>query len=98
MPIVSEVVAHILLHVNAEDDDRDESQTANVGQLVRDAAASLRADGSDVTLRALLTSLSDLVPGGPDRASLRRALAAIGPRPQLAVQAWVRNRQERRGG
>ncbi len=57
MPVVSELVAHILAHVNAEDDadPADESHVANFGrraQLVRDAAASLRADGSDVTLRA----------------------------------------------
>ncbi len=103
MPVVSELVAHILAHVNAEDDadPADESHVANFGrraQLVRDAAASLRADGSDVTLRAFLTTLSDLVPGGPDRTSLRRALENMKgegePRPQLAIQEWVGKGQE----
>ena len=105
MPIVSEVVAHILAHVDAEDDadPTDESHVANFGrraQLVRDAAASLRADGSNVTLRAFLTTLSDLVPGGPDRASLRRAIENMAgdSRPQLAIQAWVGKNQEQRGG
>ena len=97
MALVKEVVAHILHHVDAEAGDSDASQVAGVAQraqLVRDAVATLKADSRDLTLRDLITAISDLVPTSTRKASLRRALGNVEQRPQLAIQTWVGKNRE----
>ena len=99
MTRVSEVVTHILFHVNAEARDSDPSQAPGVAQrarLVRDAVATLRADSRDLSLRDLITAIRDRVPTSTRKASLRRALANVEQRPQLAIQAWVGKNRETR--
>ncbi len=92
MAEVKGVITHILFHVDAEASDSDPSQVAGVAkraQMVRDAVAALKTDSRDLTLKDLLVAIGDLVPGGSDKASLRRTLDNIEVRPQLAIQEWV---------
>ena len=99
MAEVSRVITHILHHVDAEAATSDPSQVAGVAkraQMVRDAVESLKTDSRDLTLADLLIAIGDLVPGGSDKASLRRTLDNIEQRPQLAIQAWVGKNVETR--
>ena len=99
MAEVKEVITHILFHVDAEASTSDPSQVAGVAkraQMVRDAVATLKTDSRDLTLADLLSAIDGLVPGGSDKASLRRTLSNIEQRPQLAIQAWVGKGVEQR--
>ena len=97
MDRVREIVAHILLHVNAEAADRDPSQAGGVqerARLVRDTLRSLNADERELSLNDSLLAFRALVPTNTREASLRRALANIKERPQLAIQEWVSTNRE----
>ncbi len=101
MPLVKEVVAHILNHVNAEAADSDPSQVAGVAeraQYVRDAVRSLAADTKDSQLGTTLLAISDDAQRGPKRASFRRAIANMTGSeersPWLAIHEWVARGRE----
>ncbi len=101
--IVSEIVAHILDHVNAEASDSDESQVAGVesrAQFVRDAVESLVNDDRNRSLGQILQEIRKLAPGGPRRASFRRLVKNIidegEAHPHLAIQRWVGTNLESR--
>ena len=105
MPVVRQVIRHILEHVDAEAADSDASQVDGVdrrAQLVRDAVRGLVADDRDITLRNLLQAIYDAIPSRTGRDSFRRAMVnmrnAGTTRPQLAIQAWVGKAKESRGG
>ena len=103
MPVVKEVVAHILHHVNAEAANRDPSQAEGVAeraQYVRDAVRNLTADSKDSSLDTILQAISGDALGGAKRAPFRRAITNMAgdSRPQLAIQEWVGRGQEARGG
>ncbi len=101
MPVVKDLVDHILHHVVAEDAERDPSQVAGVGeraQFARDTLVSLAQDDSDRPLGDIVSDIALAAPGGPLRASFRRAIAnmvASGERtPWLATMEWVARRWE----
>ena len=103
MPIVKELVAHILGHTNAEAATSDESQVPGVpgrAQLVRAAVGGLAADLRDLTVDAVLQEIAVAAPALPEAASFQRAITNMlgQPRPQLAIQTWVGKNQEQRGG
>jgi hypothetical protein len=99
MALVKDVIAHILLHVDAEASDSDPSQAPGVqerAKLVRDAVATLKDDARDLTLANTILAIRGDVPGDSRKASLLRALDNIGDgtRPQLALRAWVGQNNE----
>ena len=103
MPLVNELILHILLHVNAEASDSDSSQVPGVqgrAQLVRDAVDGLRADSRNLTIQNILQSVYNAIPAGQGRTSFRRALDNMRSedetRPQLAIQTWVGKARETR--
>ena len=103
MPVVKELVAHILYHVNAEASDSDPSQAPGVqgrAQLVRVAVAGLVNDARDLPIDKVLQEIALATPAIPDTASFQKALTNMmgEARPQLAIQAWVGEKQEQRGG
>ncbi|KKM66932.1 hypothetical protein LCGC14_1476220 [marine sediment metagenome] len=103
MPITKNVVAHILRHVDAEDAKRDLSQVAGVAeraQYVRDAVQGLAEDTKDNPIDTILATISDDVPLSDKQASFKRTLTNMmgEPRSQLAIQAWVGQGKEQRGG
>lgn len=94
MPMVKEVIAHILHHVNAEDAERDPSQVTGVAdraQYVRDAVRNLVTDTKDTPRDTILQAISDDALGDAKQASFRRAITNMTgePRPRLAIQTWV---------
>ena len=103
MPLVKELVAHILHHVNAEAATSDHSQAPGVqgrAQLVHVAVAGLVNDARDVPVGDTLQEIALAAPALPDTASFQTALTNMldDPRPQLAIQAWVGTKQEQIGG
>ena len=101
---MSDLVAHILFHVNAEASDSDPSQVAGVArraQYVRNVIAGLRLDSRDLDLDTILAAISAAAPVSTDRSSFRRAIEnqriVRDTRPQLAIQAWVGQGVETRG-
>ena len=105
MTVVSDLMRHILFHVNAEDSGPpDPSQVPGVArraQYVRDVVASLRTDSRELDLDTILVAISAAAPSATDRSSFRRAIdnqrTAHDTRPQLAIQAWVGQGVETRG-
>ena len=102
MPVVREVIRHILHHVNAEAAESDASQVAGVVgrvQIVRNAVQGLVTDDRDTPLDDLLQSISAAVSAGTEQQSFRSALTNMmgGSRPQLAIQAWVGKKLESHG-
>lgn len=106
MPIVSEVVTHIIHHVDAEDTlIQDPSQKDGVkdrADYVKDAFQDYEDDSRDIPELVLMQEVSDAAPGGQLRNPFRRMLANIisdqEPRPRLAIQEWCGKAVERRGG
>ena len=103
MPVVKELVTHILHHVNAEAATSDSSQAPGVqgrAQLVRAAVADLVDDSRDLSADVVLQEIVLAAPTLPDAASFQKALTNMmgAPRPQLAIQAWVGTKREQRGG
>ncbi|KKN05891.1 hypothetical protein LCGC14_1082850 [marine sediment metagenome] len=101
MPVVKELVDHILHHTDAEDAERDPSQAPGVAgraQLVRAAVAGLVDDARDLPVDAILQEVSAAAPALPEAASFGRALTnMVGePRPQLRIQTWVGKNDEGR--
>ena len=103
MPRVSDLITHILHHVNAEDSTRDPSQRTGVAaraQLVRDAVQGFRNDTRDISIRDILQAIYDAIPTRAGRVSFRRAIENMrskgGTRPQLAIQTWVGKARETR--
>lgn len=103
MPVTKDVIAHILLHVNAEDATRDSSQVAGVArraQYVRDAVATLKTDTKDVSLDTILADISSAASLSADQTSFKQALQnqrdEKTTRPQLAIQTWVGKAKETR--
>ena len=99
MPIASEIIRHILHHVDAEAAESDPSQAPGVAgrvQIVRDAVQGFVADSSEVALGDLLQSISAAVPSGTGQQSFQNALANMlgEDRPQLAIQEWVGKKRE----
>ena len=101
MPLVSDLISHILLHVNAEAADSDLSQVAGVqdrAQLVRDAVQGLRTNSRDLTLRDILQAIFDAIPTSTERDAFRRAIVNMRDsgerRVQLAIQNWVGKAEE----
>ena len=105
MTIVSDLIAHILFHVNAEASDSDPSQVAGVArraQYVRDVVAGLRSDSRDLDTDIILAAISTAAPDSADRTAFKRMVANQRTEgethPQLAIQAWVGQAAEARGG
>ncbi len=103
MPIVKDVIAHILHHVNAEAATSDQSQVAGVSkraQYVRDSVAALEANTKDVSLDTILADISSAASLTADQTSFKRAIQnqrdSKTTRPQLAIQAWVGKARETR--
>ena len=103
MPVVREVIRHILHHVNAEAATSDQSQVAGVAgraQYVRNSVAGLETDTRDLTVDEILGMISSAAstPSVARQASLRRALVNMRgeTRPQLAIQTWVGKARETR--
>lgn len=101
--IVKDLVAHILLHVNAEVASRDFSQTAgfdNRAQHVRDIVKGFKNDLRDLPLGTILTEISNTLSASDLDPAFKRAVANMktGARPQLALQEWVGKNREQRGG
>ena len=103
MPVVKELVAHILHHVNGEAATSDASQVAGVAdraQYVRDAVRNLTTDTKDNPIDAILQTISKDASLSAKQASFKRAITnMLGEhRPQLALQEWVGKGREIRGG
>ena len=100
MPIVSEIVAHILFHVDAEDTlIQDESQKDGVkdrADYVRDAIDIFTDDERDVETVTWLKEFALAGKPGRLRGSFRRMLknAEADNRPRLTIQAWVGRQSE----
>ena len=96
LPIVSEIITHVLKHVNGEAADSDVTQTTGIqdrAQYVRDVVQSFETDSRNLTYIELGQELWSAAPPGNKRASLRRALVsagAEGEKPYLAIHDWVR--------
>jgi hypothetical protein len=103
VPVVKELVAHILHHVDAEDATRDQSQAAGVAdraQYVRDAVRNLTADTKDSPTDSILQTISDDALLTDKQTSFQRAITNMKgeSRPQLAIQTWVGKAREGAGG
>ena len=103
MPVVKELVTHILHHVNAEAATSDSSQAPGVqgrAQLVHVAVAGLVNDARDLPIDRVLQEIVLATPAIPDTASFQKALTNMmgEVRPQLAIQAWVGEKQEQPSG
>ena len=103
MPLVREVIRHILHHVDAEAATSDPSQAPGVqgrAQLVRAAVAGLTADLRDLPVDAVLQEIALAVPVLPEAASFQTAITNMmgEARPQLEIQAWVGTKREQIGG
>ena len=101
---MTDLVAHILFHVNAEAADSDPSQVPGVArraQYVRSAVAGLRSDSRDLDMDTILAAISAAAPSSTDRTEFKRVVenqrTVRGTRPQLAIQAWVGQGVETRG-
>ena len=96
MAIVKEVITHILLHVDAESKDVDESQVAGVekrAQYVRDVLSGLTEDTSQKELSEILQLISKASSTDTKQESFKKTLDFIltdaGVKPQSAIQTWV---------
>ncbi len=104
MPVVKDLVAHILRHVNAEAAESDPSQVAGVdkrAQYVRDALRGFALDQRELPLDTALQFVAGGAPTSPEQDSFKRVLGNIRDevmRPQSAIQTWVGKNQERPGG
>lgn len=105
MPVVKEVIKHILRHVNAEAADSDPSQVAGVAaraQYVRDALSGFETDTRDLSLDATLEEISSAASLSVLQTSFKKAVTNMrdvgDTRPRLAIQAWVGKAREQRGG
>ena len=103
MPVVSEVIRHILHHTDAEAATSDPSQAPGVqgrAQLVRAAVEGLAADLRDLPIDEVLQEITLAAPALPDVASFQKALTNMmgEARPQLAIQAWVGKKREKLDG
>lgn len=101
MPIIKEVVEHILHHVEAEAAESDPSQTPGVAgraRLVRNALKTLENDNRDLPVNTIMLEIHDKAPVDPDRASFRNNIMNIInrdiPRPRLAIQEWVSKKED----
>ena len=100
---VQEWVEHILRHVNAEDAESDPSQVPGVDEraaYVRDTLGRLAfPPGQEMPRDTVLAGISAVAPGGPLRNAFRGMMTWTGSsesiRPQLSIQAWVGQNQER---
>ncbi len=100
MVLARDVVAHILLHVNAEAADRDPSQAPGVAeraQYVRDAVTRLASDTRQRSRDKIMLAISDEAALDSKQDSFRRAVEdTLGQsRPHLGIQAWVGKGEER---
>ena len=100
MVLARDLVAHILLHVNAEAADRDPSQTAGVAaraQYLRNAVQAIATDTRKRSRDVILLDISDRAAVGKEQASFQRAIANMlgDSRPQIAIQHWVGRASER---
>lgn len=106
MPIVSEVVTHIIHHVDAEDTlIQDPSQKDGVkdrADYVKDAFQDYEDDLRDIPELVLMQEVSDTASPGQMRQGFRRMIANMidedEERPRLAIQEWVCREWERRSG
>ncbi len=103
MVLARDVVAHILLHVNAEARDSDRSQAPGVAeraQYVRDAVTRLSTDTRQRSRDKIMLAISDEAALDSKQASFRRAVdSTLGEsRPHLGIQEWVGKGQEDRSG
>lgn len=102
MAIVKEVIAHILLHVNAEiPDPLDEDQVVGVeerAQYVRDTLSSLTTDSSQKSESDLIQVISDKTTTDTKQDTFKRMLTNIEQKPQLAIQDWVGKNREKIDG
>lgn len=97
MPIVSEVIAHILKHTNAVASDSDTPQhTAGKAEralYVTNTTAVAINDDRDLTMDQIMAALSSIAVVGAEQASYQAAIAneatSTRPRPQLALADWV---------
>ena len=103
MVLARDVVAHILLHVNAEARSSDRSQAPGVAeraQYVRDAVARFSSDKREQSRDKILLDISGEAAVDTKQESFRRAVEdTLGQsRPHLGIQSWVGKNQERGGG
>ncbi len=102
MPKVSDLITHILHHVDAEAADSDASQVAGVAaraQYVRDSVATLKTDSRDLNIDKALEEISAATSLSALQVSFKKAIENIrddGTRPQLAIQEWVSKKLEGR--
>lgn len=101
--VVKDLVAHILLHVNAEVVERDFSQTAgydNRAQHVRDMVEGFKNDARDLPLGTIITELANTPSLSALDPAFKRTVASMKgeARPQLVLQEWVGKMREQRGG
>ena len=102
MPIVSEVVTHVLEHVLAESSSTDESQADGMearSDYAVDAIDIFLDDARELDKELLLRELALSGKPGRLRGSWRRLLknAETDTRPRLAIQNWVGKAEEERG-
>ena len=99
MAIVSELVAHIIFHTDAEDTlIRDPSQKDGVkdrAEYVKEAFKIYEDDARDIPELVLMQEVSDTATGGQLRNSFRRAIAEMieqeDENSQNSIQEWVGN-------
>ena len=96
MPIVSEVITHLLKHVNAEAANTDQTQTPGMSdraQFARDSNTPLLSNNADVPIDGIYGLMITAVSGGADKASyvqvINDARTRGDQRPQLVVHGWV---------
>ncbi len=105
MPIVSEVVAHIIYHTDAEDTlIQDPSQKDGVkdrAEYVKEAFKLYEDDSRDIPESVLMQEVSDSAQGGQLRKSFRDMIALAiesdPENPQSVIQEWVGKEFTRRG-
>ncbi len=99
MVLARDVVAHILLHVNAEAATRDPSQVPGVAeraQYVRDASARFLTDTRQQSRDKIMLDVSAAAVLDVKQASFQRTIANLlgDARPQQAIQDWVGQNEE----
>lgn len=93
---VSELIAHILFHAEAEAADSDPSQKGDVRariEYVRDVLADFKEDERKLDKYDLLREVSTAASLDSQRASFKRMLANVEANgdvdPRAAIQEWV---------
>ena len=104
MPLVSQVITHVLKHVISEASDTAPDQTPGLierAQYVRNALNNLKNDNRNLPMPAILTLMKTSGPPGPNRANYRaacdkeRSRPEVNQKPWLQIHGWVQKEEER---